>query len=586
MATEPVNLPPFARDTGATADKPMLLKKRALYERIRASLLLERSTFESLWRDIGDNFRPRRTRFWITDRNKGDRRNQDLIDSTGTFASRTLQSGLHAGLTSPARPWMRLGTPDPSLSERGPVKAWLHTVTERMLAVFAQSNLYQALPVVYGDIGLFATAAMGVMEDEQDLIRCYTYPVGSYSVGIDPRGHPNVFVREYELSVRQVIDTFARNEDGSINWSILSDHVKSLWGSGSTEQGIELVWIVLQNEDADPSKIGAQYLPWASVHYERGREGAARDLGLLRESGFEEFPILVPRWDVTGEDAYGTDSPGIIALGDVKGLHVMQKRKAQAVEKQINPPLIGPAGLKTQKTSLLPGGINYLDIREGQKGLVPVHEVRASIRELVEDIREHQFRVRRAFYEDLFLMLQAGDAQRGRQPVTAREVDERHEEKLLALGPVLERTNDELLDPLVDRVFAIMDRAGLIPPAPDEMQGMTLRVEYISLMAQAQKLVGVAQQDRFMLSTAQLTEVWPEARHKIDINKAVDRYADLYGIDPEIVRPTDEAEARAEHEAKAAQAAQQAEQLKTEGAGVKSVADAAATVAASQGSTP
>ena len=117
------------------------LPARQKYEQLRAQLLNERTTFDAHWRELGEYLRPRRTRFWTADRNKGDKRNQNIIDSTPVFASRTLQSGLHAGLTSPSRPWMKLTTPDPDLAEHAPVKAWLHLVTRRMLDVFLRSNL-------------------------------------------------------------------------------------------------------------------------------------------------------------------------------------------------------------------------------------------------------------------------------------------------------------------------------------------------------------------------------------------------------------------------------------------------------------
>src|SRR4051812_2460678 len=114
--------------------------KRSRYEALGGAMKLERTSFDAHWQEIGSYLLPRRTRFFSGDRNRGDKRNQNIIDSTARFSLRTLASGLHAGLTSPARPWMKLTTPDPSLAEHQPVKNWLHVVTERMLAVFQQSN--------------------------------------------------------------------------------------------------------------------------------------------------------------------------------------------------------------------------------------------------------------------------------------------------------------------------------------------------------------------------------------------------------------------------------------------------------------
>jgi hypothetical protein len=547
--------------------------KRARYEALRSALWTERSTFDSHWKELGDYLLPRRTRFWVTDRNKGDKRNRNIIDSTGRYAARTLASGLHAGLTSPARPWMKLTTPDPELAEFGPVKEWLHIVTNRMLTIFLQSNLYNALPTVYGDMGVFGTGAMAILEDSRDLFRAYAYPIGSYAIGLDERLLVTAFIREYELTVRQVVKQFGVI-DGTrqIDWSKISSRTKALWDAGQYESSVEVCWFVMPNEDADATRFEAKFLPWKSCYLEKGmNEG---DNTFLRESGFRTFPILCPRWDVTGEDAYGTDCPGMTTLGDVKQLQIMQRRKGQAIAKQIDPPVMGPTSLKTQKTSLLPGDITYVDVREGQAGLKSIHDVNVNLADLTADIGETQYRIRRGFYEDLFLMLAVSDPTRGSQPITAREVEERHEEKLLALGPVLERTNDELLDPLVDRVWSLMEANELIPPAPAELENVTLKVEYISILAQAQKLVGIIGQDRFMQTSLPLVQIYPEVRHKIAIMRVIDNYADMLGVDPRIVRPTKEAEALVAQDQQAAAEAARTEQMATMAAAAKDAAQA------------
>jgi hypothetical protein len=533
------------------------LTKRQEYELVRSSLWAERSTFDAHWRDLGDYVLPRRPRWFTTDRNKGDRRNQKIIDETGTFAARTLQSGMHAGITSPARPWMKLTTPDPDLAQFGPVKQWLHEVTQRMLTVFLRSNLYNVLPTQYGDMGVFATGAMSVLEDDKDVIRCYSYPIGSYALGTNDRGVCDVFVREWQMTVRQIVSQFGLvpvapgSLSREIDWTNISTTVRSLWERASYEQAVDVNWVIAPNTRADSSRIGGKFLPYSSCHFEKGQQ---REDVFLRESGFNEFPVMGSRWDITGEDVYGTMSPGMLALGSIKQLQTMQKRKAQAIEKMINPPLQAPTHVRNQKASLLPADITYVDVREGQKGIAPIHEVRIDISHLTADITETRNMIRRSFYEDLFLML----AQSDRREITAREIEERHEEKLLALGPVLERTNDELLDPIVDRVFNIMARRGLIPPAPQELRDVDLKVEYISLMAQAQKLVGVAGHERFLSTAAQLAPIFPDVVFKIDVFQAIDDHADMLGVNPKLVVPDDQARAAADASHKAAAKAQAA----------------------------
>jgi hypothetical protein len=534
--------------------------RRDRYEAIRASLWNERQSFDSHWREISDFMQPRRQRFSTSDHNKGDKRNQNIIDSTARFAVRTLASGLHAGLTSPARPWFRLTTPDPSLAKFQPVKEWLHEVTTRMQMVFGQTNLYNVLPNVYGDLGLFGTGAMSMLEDTKDLFRCYTHAIGTYAIGLDHRGLATTFVRVYRLTVRQIVRQFAVREDKSIDWSKVSNVVKDLWDKGVYETTIDVCHIVCPNEERDDSNFLARYKAWSSCYYELGSDASQKKF--LRESGYDEFPFFVPRWDITDGDTYGTDCPGMTALGDVKQLQVMQKRKGQAIAKMVDPPLVGPPALRSQKTSLLPGDVTYIDVREGMQGLKSIHDVNLRIDHLTADIGEVQWRIQRAFFEDLFLMMARSDGNRGSQPITAREVEERHEEKLLALGPTLERTNDELLDPMCDRAFFLMQRAGMIPPIPEALEGVDLKVEYISVMAQAQKLVSVVGVDRFLQSAMVLSEAFPSVLNKINPNEAVDLYADMFGTPPNLVRTNEEADKITEQQQAAAAQQAEAEQAK------------------------
>lgn len=541
--------------------------KRDRYETLASTLITERTTgFDPHWKELDEYLLPRRTRFWTGDKNRGDKRNQKIINSTGRFAARTLASGLHAGLTSPARPWMKLTTPDPDLAKFAPVKAWLHDVTQRMLVVFAQTNLYNSFPITYGDIGVFGTAAVAVLEDSKDLFRCYNYALGSYAVGLNARGMVSTFVRDYELTVRQVVEEFGVQENGrDIDWSPISSIVKNAWNLGHYQQAVKVRWIITPNQEADPRKFLPKYLPFASCWWEEG----STEKKFLRESGFRTFPIMCPRWDITEGDSYGTDSPGMTALGDVKQLQIMEKKKAQAIAKMVDPPLVGPTALMTQKTSLLSGDITYVD--EGQRdALRAIHDVNLRIDHLAQDIGNVEYRIQRAFYEDLFLMLARADANAGAQRPTAREVEERHEEKLIALGPVLERTNDELLDPIVDRVFEMMDKAGIIPPAPEQLQGVNLKVEYISILAQAQKLVGVVGLDRFMQNMLTIAPVIPGILFKVNTNIVADVYGDLLGIDPNILRSDEEADSLAEQAAQAQQAQADAEQAAKIGSAIKS----------------
>jgi hypothetical protein len=555
------------------------LKERQEYETLRNQLELERSSFLPHWRELGDYILPRRPRFFVTDTNRGERRSQKIIDPTASLASRTLSSGMMSGLTSPARPWFKLTTPDPGVADFGPVKFWLQEVTRRMNTIFLRSNLYNTLPIVYSDLGVFGTAAMFIEEDMDNVIRTFALPIGSYSLANDDRLRVSVIFREFRMTVRQVVNKFAaRDGQGNIDFSNISETTKNMYGNKNYEAWVNIVHIIKPNEAFQASNpFSKKYL---SIYYERGAQrpqggvntqGSTIDEGkFLRKSGYDHFPVLAPRWEVTGEDSYGTSCPGMIALGDIKQLQTGEKRSLQAIEKKVNPPMIAPTALKRVKTSILPGDITYTDEREGLKGFRPVHDVNFMVSELEEKQNQCRQRISRSFFEDLFLMLTRID----RREITAREIEERHEEKLLALGPVLEQLNQDLLDPLIDLTFSFMLRQGLIPEPPEEIEGTDLRVEYVSIMAQAQKLVGIGAVERFASFAGNFANIVPSIIDKVNSDQMLDVYGELISLPAGVLRSDEEAQSLREEREERAREAQEAEAMQKQAAAASSLASA------------
>jgi len=198
--------------------------------------------------------------------------------------------------------------------------------------------------------------------------------------------------------------------------------------------------------------------------------------------------------------------------------------------------MTGPSSLRNAKTSILPGDMTYDDVREGQKGFRPAHEVDPRVAEISQAIEKKEKQIKEAFFVNLFLMLAESD----RREITAREVDERHEEKLLGLGPVLENLNQDLLDPLVENTYNFALEQGLLPEPPPELEEQELKIEYISIMAQAQKLAGIASLERFVAFAVNLAKELKAAEgvellDKMNFDQIIDVYADRMGVDPDIV---------------------------------------------------
>ncbi len=483
-----------------------------------------------LWRDISDHIAPDMGRWNTSDVNDGKRRDQLIINSTGRSALKVLASGMFSGMTSPSRPWFKLATPDAALMEFGPVKSWLHQAELAMQDVFARSNLYNVLPTLYAEQGAFGIGAIACMPDDDEFIRFYNFTAGSYMAATSARQQVDTLYREFKMTARQMEQQFGK--------PALSSTVQTLL-STNPDAWVDVCHAVEPNDNRIATRDDSRNMPIRSVYWEKGGDQDK----MLRESGFKSSPIMVPRWDVNGENVYGS-GPGSVALGDTKALQLMEKRKAQMLEKGVNPPMGAPGSLRGQRASILPGDITYIDQNAIGQGFAPLYQIDASwYGALRAEIMAHEERIKSAYFVDLFLMISSMDDVR-----TATEIAARKEEKMLMLGPVLERMNDELLDPLIDRVFSLMMEqsaprwAGLLPgnpmlpPPPKELAGMDLNVEYVSILAQAQKALGVSGIERAIGFAGNLAGIQPDIIDKIDFDQAVDEYTAMLGVPPTIVR--------------------------------------------------
>lgn len=502
---------------------------RDRYQRRLSALKVERTPFDDHYKSVAQFISPKRGRFLGEDKfaRGGHSDWNQIINSQATWALRVATAGIFNGIMSPSRPWLMLETDDPDVVEFGPAKTWFYTVQEQMRRVFNASNLYNMAPMMIRELLLFAAGCMSHEDDSQELARFYTHTVGSYYLAQSDRFVVDTVAREFEMTVAQIMSKFAKAENGSV-----SATVRNQYALGNYDTTYPVCHFVEPNPDFVPGSVRPTQRAFTSVYFEPGNSD--KDVFLSRR-GFDEFPFYCPRWDTTNEDTYGTDCPAMTALGDVKQLQLQEKRKAQAIDKMVSPPLHGPAVLRNQMVSSLPSGGTFYDAPGQSNSLKPIYEVNLRLQELGEDMRRVEDRINRAFFVDLFLAISAME---GVQPRNQLELMQRNQERLLQLGPTLERLFGEFLDPLVSRTFNQMIRAGILPPPPDVLQGRVLKPRYISTLAMAQQAVSTGNIDRLVTFASGLVAGgWPGAADKVDADQAVDEYAALIGAPARIVVP-------------------------------------------------
>jgi hypothetical protein len=509
------------------------------------SLKAAREPYEAHFRELGKNFQPRRSRW---SENKGHKSeanvNKYILNGRPRYDHRTMQSGMHSGITSPARPWFRLLAKNKELRQRPEVKEHFHQAEIEIRQLLQSSGMYTMLHTLWGDLGLYGYDA-AIMEDDivHGLYGQAMVP-GEAWIGVNGRGMVDTMYRQTRYTVNQIVTKFVFENDprNKPDWSVVSQTVKNLWDKDNVGELVRVRHLIAPRADRDLRSSLAQDKPIMSAYWEEGHNDK-----LMADLGYDESPILASRWDVAGTDVYG-GSPCMDALGDAKELQRKERDKAEAMRRINRPPMNLPTEMRNSPFSLMPEAENYMS--DPTKGAVPAYQINPRINELVEDIRTSEERVSEGTYANLFLMI----ANLDRRQITAREIDERHEEKLLALGPVLERQHREKLSIVVRRGYNKVVDEGKVPPLPEEFDGIPVEIDYISTLAQAQKAVATGGMERLYAFLGNLHAVDGSVMDKVDNDKAVDEYADMVGISSSVVRSQEETdEIRRERQEQVAQ---------------------------------
>lgn len=504
----------------------------------------ERSKYEAVWREIEEYQAPKTLRLDSSEYNEGQKQHQKINDETILRARRTFVAGFVSGMSGPARPWFKLTTPDPDLAEFPDVRRWLDDVETRIYTALSRSNFYQAIARLYDDMGTYGTGAMTCLEDDEFGVWFYPHPVGTYFLAQNRRGLVDTIYRETSRTVGQLVETFGIDA--------VSDKVKTNYNQGNLEARVEVYCAIEPNDDRIPGRMDFENMPYRSVWWEKGQDNN-RYLG---KRGFRDFPSMGSRWYATHLDDYGVDCPGMTALGPCKQLHFEQKRKAQAIDKMVNPPVQAPSSLRRgNQVKMLPGGVTYYDEATPNGGVRPLFDRDPYIEPLLQSMDECRLRINESYFVDMFLMISQEDEVR-----TATEMALRNEEKLLVLGPTLTRVQTEVLDPAIDRVFNILARNEQLPPPPPELEGVELRAKYISMLAQAQQSVGASSIER-LVNTAMAMETggFVGSVDKVNGDAVLEEYGDILGVGARLLRSEEEVTVIRGQKAQQAQMAQMAE---------------------------
>lgn len=518
------------------------------YEKRFKTLDDARSNWKSTWQKVGDFVHPIRGDI-LSERAPGAPRYTLIFDDTAQQASDILVAGLFSYLTSPHMPWFRLMPRDIDKMKDKEAALWLQDAEQRMYFMFAMSNFYKAIAMMYQDLVNINHGIVFIDEDERGkrLIFRNLSPRDCV-ISENSAGRVDTIMRKIRYSAEQAYQEFGDK---------LSEECKKD-ASENPDKKYDFLHTVLPRASYNKWQKDSLNLPFESCYID------LKSKEVIDEGGYHEFPAVIPRWSTYTDDVYGT-CPSIAALNNIKTLNKTMELFIQQGEKALNPPLDITPGYK-DRIKTMPGGLNVKGKNTDEiKPIVTAGRIEVSDK-ILNDLREQ---VKERFFVSTFLML----AQLG-QRMTAYEVSSRENEKMMMLGPAIGRITDECLGPLIDRCFAIMMRGGYFLPIPESIMDDDIDVEYLSPLARAQKAVQANNIDRLVAFMAPLTQIYPDITDNFDPDEATRFYADIFAVPQSIMRGIDNIKAMRDERMKLQQQEVMRQQMLQATEGIKSIAQA------------
>ena len=130
--------------------------------------------------------------------------------------------------------------------------------------------------------------------------------------------------------------------------------------------------------------------------------------------------------------------------------------------------------------------------------------------------------------------------------MTATEVQARMELMQRLLGPTLGRLQSDFLDPLIERTFSILLRAGQLEEMPQGMENAELDISYIGALTRAQSGDKMASIERWINGIIGVAEFFPEILDIVDSDELGRVPADALAVPAKLVRSVDDVDTRRE----------------------------------------
>lgn len=453
-----------------------------------------------------------------------------ILDDTAADSSRILSSAIVSGTTPANSLWFGLDAGQESDDEN----RWLDESSRIVFENIHGANFDSAAFECCVDIVGAGWFVLYIEEAEEGGYHFEQWPLGQCFISASKSGGPaDTIYREIELTVEQLVAEYGIEN--------VSSKVSDAYQNEKYDDKFSVVQAIYPRQIHAVNGRMSKSLPFASCHVEVGEKHT------LRESGYHEFPCVIPRWMLVPGSPYATGAMAqalgsIRTLNDIKAMELMNLDMAAAGMYVAEDDGV----LNPQAVKIGPRKIIVANSVESIKPLAPAGDFNVVFSS--ED--RLQSAIRKALLADQ-LQPQNGPT------MTATEVHVRVQLIRQLLGPIYGRLQAEYLQPLVTRCFGIAYRAGILGQAPESLQDRVFTVKYLGPLARAQRLEDVSAMDRMEATLMQEAQADQTVLDLYDFEEAARERSNFLGVPQRVMRSAESVQKLRDERANAQKSQQQ-----------------------------
>lgn len=491
---------------------------------IHSQMQSERSTFETVWRDIEERINPTDTQFQSssTPQQQGKQTNEKVFDATPGLALDRFKAALHSLVVPRSQTWHKLKAQDESLAEDTEVQRYLDEVNSRLFGARYAANFDSEAQMCFGNGGKYGSFSMFVGERQGRGLFYRAIPMKQLFFAENQYGVIDLVDRDWWWTAREAYQRFGNKLPSRIR-----DIAEKQPGTK-----FRFLHIVKPRADADMRRSDAKGMAYASFYLSVDEEV------ILEEGGFRAFPYPSARYDLSPGETYGR-SPCMTILPDVKMLNEMNRTVMKAAQLQTLPPMLAREDGFLDSLRLVPGAINHGGVDDNGRPTVMPLQMGGEIGLGMEMMEQKRAIINDALLQTLFQILV------DKPNITATEAMLRAQEKGQLIGPTGARIESEFLTVMIQRELDILAAAGQLPEMPGKLAeaGGIYNIEYDSPMSRMREAeTGTAILRTFEQLTPLAQVQGPSVFKRFNMDKAAKELARLNGMPSKLLYTDEEME--------------------------------------------